>query len=415
MVAAKPDIDFTRAAELGDDLVAQLDELRDVSPIAWSERHKAWIVTGYEQVRLGFSGVLPLSINRMPRLYTFIAKEDREQRIPTVMETLPRMVLSQDPPGQARLRLLLVKAFSRRVAESCRDYARQVIQEVLDDAEAKGEIDYVEDVARAVPSRVILRLMGLSDDYIPRLRFWAWASNAGLGGGGTTLEILDETEKAFKEMEAAFLLEIADRRAAPRDDFISALIEADLDGDRLSDAEIVATCNMAVVAGHDTTGNTIGLSSVALARNPDQWDFFRDRPESALQGTTELQRHVAMTLSQGRVVIDDFEWDGHQLSRDDIVYLVIASANRDPTVFPDPAKLDLNRPQAQLDKSLSFAPGIHHCIGHLLAKMQLTEFFTALSTRFEGIDILEDNPAWTPNVGHRGLLSLRARLRPRAG
>lgn len=413
MSSLAPDIDFTRAAELGNRLVDQLDQLRDVSPIAWSERHKAWIVTGYDQVRDGFSGKLPLSINRMPRLYTFIAKEDREQRIPTVMETLPRMVLSQDPPGQARLRLLLVKAFSRKVTESMRDYAREVIQEVLDAAQAKGEIDYVEDVARAVPSRVILRLMGLSDDYIPRLRFWAWASNAGLGGGGTTLDILDETEKAFKEMEAAFLREIADRRANPRDDFITALIEADLNGDRLTDAEIVATCNMAVVAGHDTTGNTIGLSSVALANNPDQWDFFRDHPDRALQGTTELQRHVAMTLSQGRVVVEDFDWDGHKLAKDDIVYLVIASANRDPAVFADPARLDLERPQAELDKSMSFAPGIHHCIGHLLAKMQLTEFFVALSTRFEGIDILEDHPAWTPNVGHRGLLSLKARLRAR--
>jgi cytochrome P450 len=124
----------------------------------------------------------------------------------------------------------------------------------------------------------------------------------------------------------------------------------------------------------------------------------------------EIMRYVAMSTSQVRVVTEDFNWRGHHLKRDDHVYLMIAGANRDPDVFPNPEAMDFTRPQ---DQNLTFGPGLHHCIGHLIAKMQLSEFFPALLERFESIELLDDPLQWGSALGFRGLLSLRVRLLPR--
>jgi cytochrome P450 len=412
MTTGITDVDFKQAKQLGNKLLVQLDSLRQQNPILWSPTQNAWIVTGHEEVVEAFRGELPLSANRVPRIASFMPDpKERERRIPYVMATFSRMLLNLDPPEQSRMRQLLMKGFNRHVAEYYRPYTRQVIHDALTDAEGKTELNFVDVVARRVPSRVIVRLMGLSDDYIPRLRYWAWATLSGAGGGGTTPNILDETEKAFHEMRAAFLAEIDERRHAPGEDFISSLLSAEVGGERLTDEEIVATCIMSLIAGHDTTGNTIGLGSLALARNPPLWAEFRDiAPESRLDAIMELQRVVAMSTTQGRVVAKDFSWRGHCFEMGQLVYLMVASANRDPKIFEDPERVDFHRPQQD---NVVFGPGLHHCIGHLLAKMQLTEFFPALVERFEGIDILDTELDWGTMIGFRGLQSLNVRMIPR--
>lgn len=406
------DVDFTKVRELGDDLIRQLDDMRAAAPIYWSERQQAWIVTGHAQVIEALRGDLPLSVNRLPRMFTFMPDPDeRDQRIPYVMATFQRMLLSLDPPEQPRLRRLLMKAFNRNVAEFYRPYARQVIAEALAEAADAGELDFIEGVARRIPSRVIIRLMGLSDEYLPRLRHWAAATLAGAGGGGTTKAFMDETEKVFLEMRAAFMVEIAQRRETPSEDFISSLLAAEVAGDRLTDEEIVATCIMSLIAGQDTTGNTIGLVSLALARHPAIWRELRTLDaDDAMNALMELQRVVAMSTTQGRVVADDFDWHGHPLRAGQIVYLMIASANRDPAVFEDPLNIDIHRPQ---QANATFGPGLHHCIGHLLAKMQLSEFFPALVEAFDGFTPLDDDLVWAPQLGFRGLDELRVRMIPR--
>lgn len=406
-------IDFSQAKRLGNKLLEQLDQLRAQAPIYWSDKQNAWIVTGHEEVIEAFRGELPMSANRLPRIFSFMPDPaERERRIPYVMQTFSRMLLNLDPPEQPRLRQLLMKAFNRHVAEFYRPYAREVIQDALVDAEQHGECDFVETVARRIPSRVIVRLMGLTDDYIPRLRYWAWATLSGAGGGGTTKDILDETEKAFHEMRAAFMTEIDKRRGSTANDFISSLLSAQVNGEKLTDEEIVATCIMSLIAGHDTTGNTIGLGSLALARDPALWNQMRALPpEEHMNAIMELQRVIGMSTTQGRVVSADFSWRGHDFKQGQIVYLMVASANRDPKVFDNPLQVDFQRPQQH---NATFGPGLHHCIGHLLAKMQLTEFFPALVERFDGMDVLDDELDWGTMIGFRGLQSLHVRMRPRA-
>lgn len=406
------DIDLSKVKQLGNRLLAQLDALREAEPIYWSAKQSAWIVTGHAEVVEALSGGLSLSVDRLPRVFTFMPDpQERAERIPYVIDIVGRMLLSQDPPEQTRKRRLMMKAFSRPVAESYREYARTVIQEAFDEAIALGELDWVEHVARRVAGRVIIRLMGLTDDYLYTLRDWATATLGGLGGGGTTKEMLDGTQAAFLAMRDTFMVEINARRANPGDDFISALITAEIEGERLTDDDIVSTCIMCLIAGHDTTGNTMGLGTVALAHDRDAWEHFRNPQENLLDSVMELQRYVAMSTTQGRVVSEDFDWQGHAFRKGQIVYLMLAGANRDPKVFENPGRLDFDRPQSE---NVVFGPGLHHCIGHLLAKMQLTEFFPALVDRFEKIEILDEELDWSTVVGFRGLHTLNVRVTPRA-
>lgn len=412
MTTDRIDVNFSHARQLGQRLIEQLDTLRERSPIYWSEQQRAWIVTGHSQVALGLRGTLPLSANRVPRVLSFLPEAERETRVPYAIASLRRMLISLDPPEHQRMRRLLMRAFSRPVVERYRPDVQRIVDETLARVPASQPFDFVEEVARQIPSRTILKLMGLPEDYLPKLRRWTWAILSGFGGGGTTAEILDQTEIVLHEMRAAFLLEIERRRAEPCGDFITSLLMPDETGEVLSEEEVLATCYLVLIAGHDTTANTIGLGTVALSRDAQAWQFFRETTDAAklVDAVMEISRCVSMTTTMGRVVKEDFEWEGRQLHRGDIVYLMIASANRDEKIFADPLQMDFSRSQIS---NMSFGPGMHFCIGHLLAKLQLTEFFPALTRRFDALTILDRELQWGTQVNFRGLQSLTVELTPR--
>jgi pimeloyl-[acyl-carrier protein] synthase len=412
MNTSEIDVKFADAAQLGNRLLEKLDALRERAPLFWSDHQRAWIVTGHALVAAALRGTVPLSADRVPRVLSFLPQAERATRVPYAIASLRRMVISLDPPEHLRLRKLLARAFSHGVIETYRPYVKGIIEAVLRDAEGRDRLEFIEAVARQVPARTILRLMGLGDELLPRMQYWASAIQSGFGAGGTTPQMLDETEKVLLEMRAAFMPEILDRRSSPRDDFISSLLSPGEGGMCLSDEEILATCYLVLIAGHDTTANTITLGSIALANDPPAWEYFRRTTEPArlVDGVMELSRRIAMTTTMGRVVVKDFEWQGQRLRQGDIVYLMIASANRDPAVFPDPTRMDFSRTQTH---NMSFGPGIHFCIGHLLAKLQLTEFFPALTARFASMEVLDQSLQWGTTVNFRGLRSLNVRLRRR--
>ena len=404
------DIDFTKVAELGDRLLGRLNALRDTNPIFWSERHKSWIVTGHAEVVEGLRGTLPLSVSGRLRRVFQVLPESQRHRIPHLLETVPRMLISLDAPEHTGLRRLMLKAFSKKIADANRPFAKEIIRQTLEAAARAGELEYVEGVARRISGNMILRLMGLPQRYLPKLQYWSNALNSGLGGGGVTLDLLDQAELAAKEMREVFRDELLERRRNPTEDFISALISADEGGRRLTDEEIISTCQLTLTAGNDTTTNTIALGTVALARDPRAHEYLRSHPESIGDAIMEMMRYIAMSTAQVRVVTEDFDWNGAHLKRDDHVYLMIAGANRDPAVFQNPESMDFSRAQ---DKNVTFGPGLHHCIGHLIAKMQLSEFFPALLQRFDSVELLDHPLHWGSALGFRGLTSLRVRLHPR--
>ncbi|WP_162806316.1 cytochrome P450 [Sphingosinicella terrae] len=395
---------------LGDGLFEKLDALRAAGPIFWSEQNRAWIVTGHEEVLAGFYGKLPLSANRLPHLAVgHIPEPLRYERFPNLMEAPKAWLLNMDDPEHQRIRRLVQKAFSRPVVESLRPDVRRYVEEALDRAAGiDGAFDFVAEVARLIPGRMILKVLGLGDELIGRLHHWSILLNS-VGNINVPLERLEEIDGALVEMRQLFEPEYEKRRQAPCGDFLSALVTATEDGDQLSNDEMFGICVITLIAGHDTTANTIALGVAALAREPGAADEIRARPDMVANAVMELQRKVMMSTLMSRVVAEDFEWAGHQLRAGDFVLLAQGAANRDPAIFPEPDRIDLDRRQTQ---NLVFAPGLHHCIGHLLAKMVLGEFFPEYLRRFDA-ELVDKSLLFGPTISFRGLDRMQVRLKKR--
>jgi cytochrome P450 len=340
-----------------------------------------------------------------------LPKEEWERRIPSLVRYVPRWIVSLDPPAHTRQRKLLVKAFNRRIVESVRPYAHSRVEQLMERAAATPEIEFVEGIARQLPGAVILRLIGMSEQYVGHLRGWANAFQAGLSTPRPRPEWLEVADRAMAEVNEIFLREIDSRRREPRDDLMSALIQATDEGESLSEDEMLAALSLLLIAGHDTTHNSMTLGVVALHRNPDAWQYMREHPERMLDCVNEIMRISAMSAAQGRVAVADFTWHGRQIRAGDPVFLMQAAGNRDPRAYDHPDRLDFARDN---NHSLVFGPGLHHCIGHLLAKMQLTEFFAALVQRFDRVEVLDEQLDFMPQIVFRGLFHLNVRFHPRA-
>jgi cytochrome P450 len=391
-------------------LLTKLNTLREHDPIYWSEKSRCWIVTGHAEVIEGFSGTLPLLNGKMEAVLGRVLPPDElRRRYPNSLRCMPRILPNMDGPEHARLRKLFVKAFSRKIVEDLRPYVRERVATILDRAAAQGELEFNEGIARQLPGAVILRLLGMSESYLERLKAWTDGVTRALTSFDPQPEWLDALEVVVSEMVEIFEREIEERRAAPRSDFITALVQAHDEGDTLTDDEMLGALILIIIAGHDTTSNSMTLGTRALSRDPAAWNALREHPERSLDAAIELMRYSAMSTAQPRLAGQDFDWRGRSIHKNDLVWLMIAGGNRDPKVFGHPDALDLKRAN---DMSLTFAPGLHHCIGHMLAKLQLSEFFAALTQRFEPLEILQE-PEFVPNLVFRGVNGLRVRFHPR--
>ena len=408
--ATATDPDFKRIAEMGNGVLGHLNAIRESGPVIWNESVRGWLVTRHQDVIDGFSGKLPLSCVRIEtRTFSPERLELMSKRYPLMLESLPNWIVNTDSPRHTRLRKLMSQAFSKKIVEDLRPFARQSIQNVLDQIATQDTIEFVEQVARQITGRVILQKFGLSADYLKNLPQWSYTFNSGLGGVvEPTLEVMDGVERSFAEMHAVFSAEIASRRARPTQDFLSQLIAARDDGDGLTEQELLGICYLTIVAGHDTTLNTMSLGVAALCQDAAARSYLLAHPESILNSVMEVMRYVAMSTAQNRVAASDFDWHGKRIRKGDQVWLMIAGANRDPRVYANPETLDLTR---ATDQVAAFAPGVHHCVGHLLAKMQLCEFFPSFFARFAAARLLRRDLEFQPYFTFRGLTELQMALR----
>jgi len=406
----QPRIELSKAELLGNRLIGQINAVREVAPIFWLDAEQTWVITGHAEVVEAFSGKLPLSAARH-KLLNFLVPDAaaRQRLIPNMLRYFPHFLINLDPPRHLDVRRLLAKPFSRQMAEKYRPVVRQVVGQVLDGIKQRDEIEFVEEVGRQITARNIMRVVGLADEefYLPRLKEWSYLANAA-GSGRPNEQVLARADRAFAEMATAFTPEIKLRRESPRDDFISSLVNAGEGDKKFSDDELIGELILVLLAGHDTTLNTMALSIHALSEDRAARDLIREQnTETILNSIMELMRYVAMSTSQDRIVSADFTWKGHDFKTGQIVTIMTAGANRDPRAFVEPERLDLSRNQ---DNNVTFGPGAHHCIGHFFAKMQLTEFFPEFLRRYHSFDVLDDRLQFGGGLTFRGPQAMRVRL-----
>ncbi len=306
-----------------------------------------------------------IALERLPE--GFRRLPDGTDGIDEAMQAM-RPFLFRDPPDHTRLRGLVSKAFTPRVIESLRVRTQLIVDELLDAVLEAGEVDLVDAFAYPLPVRVICDLLGVPVDDQDRFKEWSHALARGLDPDFLlTDEVIAEREAAVLQFAQYFFELLADRRAHPGDDLLSGLVRAEDEGNVLTEAELLSTCILLLVAGHETTVNLIAGGTLALLQHPDQLTLLREDPEIARPGIEELLRYVSPVQLTGRAMTEDLELDGVVFRAGDFVMLLIASANHDAGPFEDPERLDLSRSP---NNHLGFGFGVHHCLGAPLARME---------------------------------------------
>jgi len=319
------------------------------------------------------------------------------------LERRAKVMLFVDPPDHTRLRSLVNKAFTPRVVDQLRPRVEEIVDDLLGRAEAKGSMDLIADLSYPLPVIVIAEMLGVPPE--DRDVFHQWSGD--LARSLDPLlppELIDTIERSADAFTEYFEKLIADRRARPGDDLLSALVAAEQAGDRLSGEELVSTCILILVAGHETTMNLIGNGMLALLRHPDQLERLRTDPSLVPNAVEELLRYDGTVQMTGRTAKVDVEIDGHAIQAGEICILLVGSANRDPERFTDPERVDVTRTDI---KHLAFGAGAHYCLGAPLARVEAQIAFTELFRRLPAtLHLAVDEPEWRDNIVLRGLKSL---------
>jgi cytochrome P450 len=323
---------------------------------------------------------------------------------PAVVREESRSFLFLDPPDHTRLRGLVNKAFTPRVVESLRPRIEARVRELLDRVAPVGEMDVIEDLAYPLPVQIICEMLGVPPADHVRFRSWTKEAARSLDPEfAVSPEELERRQRVFEEFQAYFTELVAQRRADSRDDLISALIAAEDEGNKLSERELISTCILLLIAGHETTVNLIGNGTLALLRHPDQLALLRDDPSLIKSAVEELLRYDPPVQLTGRVALEDMQFGGKTLRAGEQAVLLLGAANHDPAQFPEPERLDIRRED---NRHLAFGMGIHFCLGAPLARVEGQIAIGELVRRFDALELAVEEPPYKENLTLRGLAAL---------
>jgi len=357
-----------------------------------------WVLTRYDDV---------VTALRDPRF----GREGFEQMLAAVYgddttnASRPRSMLFRDPPDHTRLRGLVSQAFTPRVIERMRSHIQEIVDRLLDRAQNAKAMDVIEDLAYPLPVTVICEMLGVPTEAHAGIRQWSADIARSLDAIGMPSDegVVKRGRLARQAMLDYFRGIIPERRQNPRDDLLSLLIAAEGQGDKLTEGELLITCNLLFVAGHETTVNLIGNGLFALLNHPDQLDKLRGNPTLIPSVVEELLRYDSPVQRTARITNTDVELDGRKIAKSSMVIAAIGAANRDPAHFPDPDRLDITRRD---NRHIAFGFGIHFCLGAPLARLEGQIAIGTLLRRMPELKLATSAPEWRESSTLRGLKAL---------
>src|SRR3954471_7287359 len=353
MVVAQP-LAFL-APEHRDDPYPAMAALRDDAPVA--DAGGVWVLSRFADCRAALLD---------PRFSSDLRKADGFDPTDPLAQAAGALMVYNDPPDHTRLRGLVQKAFTPRRVHDLRPRVEAIVAELIGARAEVGEMEVLADLAYPLPFRVIAELLGVPPGDHDRFR--GWANDMAL-----VLEPLQTEERRARAIAASLRLgeylqpQFAERRAQPRDDLLTALVQAEQEGDRLSESELGANVVQLLIAGHETTQNLIANGLWALLRHPDQLARLRDDPGLAPAAVEELLRYDSPVQLATRVALEDIDLGGATIPRGGRVMVLLGAANRDPARFAEPDRVDLTRRDAG---HLAFGHGPHFCLGNALARLE---------------------------------------------
>jgi cytochrome P450 len=374
--------------------------LRSESPVHWDPYLHAWVVTRYDDVITVLSR---FSAARTPTPEYFEALGAPE--VSPIARVMVKQMLFMDGPAHARLRKLAGPAFLPNRVRALRGHIQDITTRLIDDIQARGtgRMDLLADFAEPLPAIVTAEMLGVSVGDHVQLKEWSVTFAQMLGNFQHNPDRLGDVQRALEGLSTYFQAAIHEQRKCPRDGLIHALMTSEVDGDRLTDEEIVANCIVTMVGGLETTTNLITNGILSLLRNPDQFARLRADKDVMPAAVEELLRYESPSQHTARLAPDDVVLGGKLIRKRQAVIAVMAAGNRDPERFAEPDRLDFDRPD---NRHLAFGWGAHFCFGAPLARLEGQIAFESLLRRFPVLELTGEPLVWRENLGLRGLESL---------
>jgi pimeloyl-[acyl-carrier protein] synthase len=313
-------------------------------------------------------------------------------------------MLFLDPPAHSRVRGLASRAFTARRVEVLRSHIQDIANSLLDAVQDRGCMDVIRDLAYPLPAIVTAEMLGVPTSDWEQLTAWSADFAQVLGNFQHNPERAPRVIRSLEEMCAYFQAAVREHRKHPDNGLISAFLNAELDGDRLTEEEVVANTIVTMVGGQETTTNLIGNGVLSLLRHRDQLEKLRADPSLVPSAVEELLRYESPSQHTARLAPEDVDLGGKKIRKRQAVIAVMGAANRDPERFPDPDRLNICR---QDNRHVAFAWATHFCFGAALARIEGQITFASILRRMPKLKLEPGPITWRENLGLRGLTELR--------
>jgi pimeloyl-[acyl-carrier protein] synthase len=377
-------------------------KLRSEDPVHWDRFLHTWVVTRYPDV---LNVLHSFSADRTPTPEQLTAMG--LSGLNEIAQVMVKQMLFMDAPAHTRLRGLASVAFTPQRVRVLRGHIQEIADNLLDRVRARGEMDLIADFAAPMPAIVTAEMLGVPTEDHVNLKKWSADFAEMLGNFQHNPDRIPRVLESTNNLTNYFRDAIDRMREQPREGLIHSFMTAELDGDRLSEEEIIANCVVTMVGGQETTTNLIGNGLLTLMRNPEQLARLRDDVALVPSAVEELLRYESPSQHTGRIAREDVEIGGKQIGKGQAVMAIMAAANRDPERFPQPDELILDRAD---NKHLAFGWSSHFCFGAPLARMEGQIAFETILRRLPNLEIVPGPLTWRTNSGLRGLTALPVRF-----
>jgi cytochrome P450 len=372
--------------------------LRAEDPVHWDPFLHAWVVTRYRDV---VTVLHDYSASRTPTPEQLGAMG--LDALAPIARVMVKQMLFLDPPDHTRIRSLASAAFAPQRVLALRSHIQEIAEGLVDTIQSKGSMDMIADFAAPLPAIVTAEMLGMPASDHLQLKAWSSDFAEMLGNFQHNPERAGRVLKSVEEMTAYFQSAIAELRIHPHEGLVHSLMTAEVQGDRLSDEEVIANTMITMVGGQETTTNLISNGLLTLLRHPEKMQELRSEPALMPSAVEELLRFESPSQHTARIAPEDLELGGQMIRKRQAVIAVMGAANRDPGRFPDPDDLDLRRTD---NRHLAFGWAAHFCFGAALARIEGQIAFETILRRLPKLAL---NPAplvWRCNLGLRGLETL---------
>ena len=372
--------------------------LRTEDPVHWDPFLHAWVVTRYKDA---VHVLHHYSAERTPTPEQLTAMGLAS--LNPIAQVMVKQMLFLDAPSHTRLRSLAAHAFTPARVEVLRGHIHDITNRLLDKVQASGRMDVIADLAEPLPCIVTAEMLGVPVEDYQQLKAWSQDFAEMLGNFQHNPDRASRILKSVQDMTAYFRCVIKEQRRHPREGLVNSLMNAEVNGDRLSEEEVIANSIVTMVGGQETTTNLIGNGVLSLLRNPQELERLRNDLSLIPSAVEELLRYESPSQHTARLAPEDVVLGGKRIRKRQAVIAVMAAGNRDPERFPDPDRLDITRTD---NRHLAFGWAAHFCFGAALARIEGQTSFELMLRRLPNWKLEPGPLVWRTNLGLRGLTKL---------